>query len=243
MLGLRRRRHPARRVVHRPRGWHDLRRRAQRGGQVHLAGQHQRAAAAAPRPGAAARRAGHRPDPAADPGPGRGACAAAAQPVPGHDRGGEPRPRRLHHPRPRPAGPPPRRGARDVPRGGRLGAAEGRQPVRRPAAAGRVRPLPDARPVADHPGRAVDGPGPQGAAHRVRRGHRDEPGRQDRAAGRAERARGPAAGQPRGGAGERPGAAGRPRPRRARAPRDRGPVPRRHTRNARRAAPRTPGAQ
>ena len=34
---------------------------------------------------------------------------------------------------------------------------EGGQPVRRRAAAGGVRPLPDARPVADHPGRAVDG--------------------------------------------------------------------------------------
>ena len=48
------------------------------------------------------------------------------------------------------------------------------QPVRRPAAAGRIRPVPHARPVLDHPGRAVDGPGPQGAAVGLRRRPYDE---------------------------------------------------------------------
>ena len=63
-----------------------------------------------------------------------------------------------------------RRGARDVPRRGGVGAEEGGQPVRRPAAAGRVRPVPHARSVPDHPGRALHGAGAEGAALGVRRG-------------------------------------------------------------------------
>ena len=124
-----------------------------------------------------------------------------------------------------------RAGARDVeemfPAGGGLGGTEGGQPVRRPAAAGRVRPLPDARPGAGHPGRAVDGPVPEGAQVGVRRGPHDERRGQDDPAGRAERPRGPAAVHPRRGAGERPGPAGGHRPRGARAPGDRRAVPRR----------------
>jgi ABC-type branched-subunit amino acid transport system ATPase component len=112
---LRWRRHPARRVLHRPCRGHHLCGRAQRGGEVDPAGHDQRAAAAAPGPGRPARAAGHRTQPPAAPGHGPGARAAASQPVPGHDRGREPRSRRVHDQRPAAAGSQPGPGQRDVP--------------------------------------------------------------------------------------------------------------------------------
>src|ERR1700730_3343259 len=92
---------------------------------------------------------------------------------------------------------------------------EGGQPVRWAAAPGRVCPLPDARPEAGYPGRAVDGPVPEGPQVRVRRGPDDEPAGQDGLAGGAERAGRAAAVHPRRGPGERAGPAGRHRPRSA----------------------------
>ena len=160
---LRRRRRAARGVHDRGRGRDHLRRGAERGGQVDPARAGQRAAAAAPGDHHVPRRAAGRQEPAPDPGPGPGARAAEPQPVPGDDGQGEHRARRLHRQGPVAAGPPAGRHRADVPAGRGLGREEGRQPVRGRAAAGGVRPLPDARPGPGDPGRAVHGPVAQGA--------------------------------------------------------------------------------
>ena len=134
-------------------------RRPQRCGQVDVAGNRQRAAAPAPW-GDPLRRPGDLGAGApADTGPGNRTRATGAQPVRGHDRARERRDGRVYDQRPR------ARGAAAEDRGGalpdrpRAGRREGRQPVRGTAAAGRVRPLHDARPDADHARRAFDGTG------------------------------------------------------------------------------------
>ena len=168
-----------------------MHRRPQRCRQVDAAGNGQRTAAPAPWARSAF---GGQVDlgagAPADPGPRNRARAAGAQPVRGHDRARERRDGRVHDQRPR------ARGAAAEDRGGalpdrpRAGRREGRQPVRGTAAAGRVRPLHDARPDADRARRAFDGTRPADPAGRVRDGRADEQPGQDDPAGGAERARG-----------------------------------------------------
>src|SRR5262249_49635245 len=104
---------------------------------------------------------------------------------------------------------------------------EGREPVRRPAADGRVRPVADARPQARAARRAVARPGPQGAQGGLRERRPDARRGQDDPARRAERPPPAAPGDGGDRHGVRPRADDRPRGRRPQQPADGRPVLRR----------------
>ena len=159
--------------LHRPAGRHHLRGGAQRGGQVDPA-QRSISGLLRPRRGRSRCTGSRSPGavPAADPGHGRGPGAAAPQPVPGHDRAREPRPRRLT--RSATAGSWPASRGRVHEMFPEVAGGRRRRRAACPAASSAwwSSPAPDARPVPDHAGRAVDGPGAEGAPLGVRRGQR-----------------------------------------------------------------------
>ncbi len=224
---LRRRRHPQGRHPRRPARQHHLRRRTQRRGQVDADGDDQRPAPSPPRRDHLRRPRHLGIDAEADPHPRAVADPAGPQPVRRHDGARERRDGRLHGRRPRARAQAPGGGGGALPDRLRARRREGRGPLRRPAAAGGVRPLPDARPEPDHARRALDGTRPPDPADGLRDDPADEPAGQDDPAGRAERPRRPEAEHVRGRPRERRGPPHRLGPRGPRAPRDRRAVPRR----------------